>query len=224
MTLLSASTLSLSSSHRRLPPLPGAWKGPAAWGRVLEPAVRLEWLVDCYRVRLNDVSFHGEQYARGLYDPEHTVASIVQDFLLFVKLALRRGIIPTPTPPDWSWSAFLSKASELLRFPFEESEAQAKYGGDDALEAARVTGELVYKVPVKARITDDENEALLNSLRRVWPSFFTSSAGEMVASNAPGVFEDAGGWALWEELFDALSSSRPGEYDDYDPNDDDDDN
>ena len=70
----------------------------------------------------------------------------MKDFLIFCRLAVENGVIP----PGWSWSAFLTKAANHLRYAFEKSDAQQKYGAENVFQAMmggrslRHTGEVVY--------------------------------------------------------------------------------
>jgi hypothetical protein len=62
-----------------------------------------------------------------LYDPDRTETSVLTDFLVFCKLAVKNQVIPA----GWDWQLFLSKAAGLLPFAFEKSDAQEKYGGEN---------------------------------------------------------------------------------------------
>lgn len=53
--------------------------GPAAWSQGLNSCQRHEWLVDCYRMRLDDDYAWGGCNLHGLYDPDHSPMSVMQD-------------------------------------------------------------------------------------------------------------------------------------------------
>lgn len=73
---------------------------------------------------------------------------VARDFLIFCRLARLAGAIPE----RWDWPAFLAHAAPMLRFAFEKSDAQEKYGGENIFTAAlpgggrslRFTAEAIY--------------------------------------------------------------------------------
>ena len=66
-----------------------------------------------------------------LYD-QSSPDEIVQDFLVFCRLALEQGVIPE----GWNWAKFLATALDLLPYAFEKSDAQEKYGRENVFNVA----------------------------------------------------------------------------------------
>ena len=96
-------------------------QNPCAWTVGLGEKKQREWLVDCYRMRRDfKYALEGDK--------------IVQDFLVFCRLAKEQGALPE----GWIWSKFLDTAAELLPYAFEKSDAKEKYGGENVF--ALVTG------------------------------------------------------------------------------------
>ena len=100
---------------------------PHAWSMGLSPHMQREWLVDCYRMRLDDELVWQNNIRPGsLYD-QSGAREIAQDFLVFCCLVRRKGVLPE----NWIWSQFLDVAAELLAFKFEKNDAKIKYGGEN---------------------------------------------------------------------------------------------
>ena len=109
-------------------------QNPCAWAVGLGQKKQREWLVDCYRMRLDDeYALEGDVRGGTLYDQSEP-DEIVQDFLVFCRLAKEKGALPE----GWIWSKFLDTAAELLPYAFEKSDAKEKYGGENIF--ALVTG------------------------------------------------------------------------------------
>lgn len=179
-------------------PLPPAAVAPAGgslptattWSLGLPPAMQHEWLVDCYRMRVDDDYAWGGGNLRGLY-AEATGGGgsdmITQDFLVFCKLAVSKGVVPE----GWDWKAFLQTARGLLRFAFEKSDAQEKYGSENVFAVAtggrslRYTAEAIYGSSIMSM--EDSKEAI---------------EMEETVQQQRGreeVFSDVGGVAVWIE-------------------------
>ena len=100
---------------------------PHAWSMGLNPHMQRQWLVDCYRLRLDDeLAWQNNIRPGSLYD-QSGAREIAQDFLVFCCLARRKGVLPQ----NWIWSEFLDVAAELLAFKFEKADAKIKYGGEN---------------------------------------------------------------------------------------------
>jgi hypothetical protein len=77
-----------------------------AWAQGLSPSQRHEWIVDCYRMHVDDLYALGGQLV-GLYEmDEATPTSIVTHFLVFAKMAVASGVLPR----DWDWKELLKAA------------------------------------------------------------------------------------------------------------------
>ena len=89
----------------------------------MDSKMQMEWLVDCYRLRLNAEKVSLGQIRPGsLYD-QSGAAEIVQDFLIFCHLAKQKNTVPD----DWIWSQFLLVAAENLAKSFNQKDAKEKY-------------------------------------------------------------------------------------------------
>jgi len=137
-------------------------RDPSSWSEGLTGSQQQEWLVDCFRLRVNDECTWAGNIRPGLPYNECNARDLVQDFLLFCRLAMEQGVIPQV----WSWPGFLTVAGRLLPFSFEKSEAKEKYGSENVFQAAmggrslRYTGELVYG----SSHTSDEDSELYSKL------------------------------------------------------------
>ena len=105
---------------------------PHAWAIGLNAHMQREWLVDCYRMRLDDELVWQNRIRPGsLYD-QSGAREIAQDFLVFCCLAKRKSALPD----NWSWPKFLDVAAELLAFKFEKADAKIKYGVENQYDVA----------------------------------------------------------------------------------------
>lgn len=143
----------------------GGMPRPDAWAEGLTPKKQRVWLLDCYRMRLDDEYVY-RTVLRGLYNIDNSVLEVVQAFAVFCKLALANGVIPR----DWDWAAFLKHAAPGLGFAFEKSDAKEKYGGENVFNAMmggrslRYTAEIALGSGVQAHdapeFEDTEAQAL----------------------------------------------------------------
>lgn len=131
-------------------------KPAAAWSVGLSGGKKYEWLVNCYRMRVDDDCTHGGGKKHGLYlVTGKDVASqsveartwIVVDFMLFLKLAQLKGVIPFL---DWDWTALIAAAGAMLGAPFTKDDAKRRYGSENVFDVAsggrslRATGDAIY--------------------------------------------------------------------------------
>ena len=192
----------LRAAARAASRAPPAGASPAlardAWMNGLDEEKQRAWLVDCYRLRVDDDYALGGQF-HGLY-AEATPTGLVQDFLVFCKLAVARGVVPRA----WAWAPFLKVAAAELLYSIEKSDAVDKWGMENVSpvfaamggRSLRLTAEFVYGTPAPA------GEA---------PSWRGAKGAEAAARTAeaqllrkPALFEDVGGMAIWRQLRDAL--------------------
>lgn len=211
---------------------------PYGWVKDFRADAAYEWLCDCYRLRCDDDYAYGGCYLHGPYDPGTTAEMLLLDFAVFVKLAVARGAIPAPgkLPWDWSWGDFLAKASRHIRFAFEKSDADEKYGSENIFSGAmggrslRFTAELVIGSPsmcgsakdplaesLLARINSGAREAIKFALGAAEDETLAASA---LPVSARTFFDDVGGAPHWRELLvalcDKLPKENPGGDEDYD--------
>ena len=106
---------------------------PHAWSMGLSPHMQREWLVDCYRMRLDDeLAWQNNIRPGSLYD-QSGAREIAQDFLVFCCLVRRKGVLPQ----NWIWSEFLDVAAEHLAFKFEKADAKIKYLGENQYDVIK---------------------------------------------------------------------------------------
>lgn len=164
-----------------------------SWAIGLSPDEQHEWLIDCYRMRVDDMMHYG-MGTLGLYMPDVEAKDIVEDFLVFCKMALRNEIIPD----GWDWKAFLEAAKVLLAYAFEKSDAKDKYGGENIFSAMlggrslRFTAEMVYESSCISSEGTSQNEVKIRD--------FLAMGLDALFRSEPGFFEDIGGVAAWRNL------------------------
>ena len=193
------------------PPPPGP---AAAWATGLATAKeRYEWLTDCYRMRCDDDYALGGCYLHGLYSAATGGGGsdeIARDFLVFCRLARLAGALPE----RWDWPAYLRHAAPMLRFAFEKSDAQDKYGSENVFRAAlggrslRATAEAIYgsSCLAQARMTA-RHEAMIEAIAgldddAMWYRNFGEDEGL-------DPFRHAGGRDAWRALHETVALSGP---------------
>lgn len=183
----------------------GGFPMPAAssWARGLSKHQRAEWVVDCYRMRVDDDYAWGGGNLHGLYDMDSSHDAIVEDFLIFTKLAVQSKVVPGK---GWDWEEYLGCAAQLLPFAFEKSDAQEKWGGENVFMAAmggrslRATGEVVYGSScMGGGERSQEMQELSGKVEGRW--------AQLVAGDG-AMFEDVGGLANWRKLGGILRQVR----------------
>lgn len=170
------------------------------WTAGKSAAQQHEWLVDCYRMRVDDDHGWGGGVLRGLYKPNDTSTSVViDDFLVFCKLAARRRVVPA----GWNWGAFLTCACGLLGYAFEKADAQDKYGSENFFSAMmggaslRATAGEVYGCGLTHGEKDESGQyaAVTKIVRQL-------SKG---LRDPRDVYKDVGGCEVWGRLESTFS-------------------
>lgn len=175
---------------------------PAGWALGLPKEKQYEWFVDCYRMRVDDDYCWGGGHLHGLYNVDGASAgSVVVDFLLFCKLAVARGAVPTP----WSWSKCLDVAAKLLMYAFEKSDAQEKWGSENFFftqtggRSLRCAAQLVYGESCQSGIFSDGPEDDLRSAMEV--EIERKLGDSPLPEDFKGkVLADVGGDKIWRRL------------------------
>ncbi|KAF6261090.1 hypothetical protein COO60DRAFT_1682349 [Scenedesmus sp. NREL 46B-D3] len=182
-------------------------RDPAAWADGLTPAQQTEWLVDCYRMRVDDDYCQGgclTCYLHGLYDPDATNDTVAEDFLIFCKLTVKAGALPQL----WDWHALLRKAQALLPHAFEKSDAQDKYGSENIFagmilpgRSLRYTAQVVYGTDCFSRdsAADEVSARLANEAEQL-RALVMGKWGSLVEGQGSSLFDDVGGVQLWQQL------------------------
>lgn len=189
---------------------------PSAWRAGLDDERAYEWIVDCYRMRVDDDMTLGGGCMHGLYNPSCTDATQLADFLLFAKLAVSRGVVVADS--SWDWSRFCSRAAVCLKSAFDQKDAAAKYGeASSGGRSLRFTAEQVYGVSCEVQ----ERDPFVGIIKQqVGDALFPGRAGadddeddfddegKGASFEHTAVFEDVGGVHAWRELLARLSAPR----------------
>lgn len=182
---------------------------PSDWARGLPPAKQAEWLVDCYRMRVDDDYCWGGGYLHGLYDMDTSEEMIAEDFLIFCKLAIQNSVLPA----GWSWAKCLDEAAKLLPYAFEKADAKEKWGRENIFSgmlfggrSLRYTGEVVYGFSCLSPANwSGEETAGFRSMRSKLKGF---KGWQGLVSEGCEVFDDVGGVGLWKQLHRKLFIPR----------------
>lgn len=173
-----------------------------AWSRGFKSQDEMyEWLVDCYRMRLDDDYAWGGCFLHGLYDQENTKQDIVADFLVFAKLAVRHDCLPST---GWNWERFLQKAKSLIPYAFEKSDAKEKYGGENVFSAftggrsLRSTGEIIFNSSVTSHGMSEIHARVDKEVEKVY------QARNPYVSKNEALFAEVGGMEVWKKFQNEL--------------------
>ena len=185
---------------------------PDSWAVGLSGKHRHEWFVDSYRLRLDDDYVFGCNL-HGLYAEQLSSAqTIVTDFLVFCKLAVKHDVIPSY--PEWCWGELVTVARDMLRYAFEKSDAREKYGGENVFtgmlaglqggRSLRYTSSLVYGFLHGGQ--DHQAKLILEETERTAKSEFnrskaTTCGGESYDGH---FFDNVGGCGIWHSLVEQL--------------------
>jgi len=168
-----------------------------SWASSLSKKERHEWIVDCYRMRVDDDNVWNGGYLHGLYVPdpqEGQKLTVIKDFLIFMKLAVMNGVIPEGD--CFSFAKCLRKAVGLLPYAFEKSDAKEKYGGENVYSpgpSLRRTGEAVYGTSIMAGSKGDNAKEIEEKVEKSVKKAFHKSKKK--------IFEDVGGFDIWLKLY-----------------------
>jgi len=123
---------------------------PTRWCNGLNNQTCYEWLVNVYRMRLDDGVQYGGVILGNTFRENKMISNsnvfashVTRHFLFFLKLAVSRNIIPkqvdkkiinktrSPEKQSWSWQMLLLIAKKLLFINFSKAQAIQKYGGEN---------------------------------------------------------------------------------------------
>ncbi|KAG2430746.1 hypothetical protein HYH02_013585 [Chlamydomonas schloesseri] len=172
------------------------------WRQSIPSADQAEWFVDAYRLRIDDDYAWGGCNLHGLYDPESTAGSITADFLVYCKLAMASGV--APAAPGWDWKACLSKAAALLRYAYEKSDAQERWGPMAGM-MLRMLAEQVYGTSC---MMGEESPALTAMRQTLGLQEYTPEEAEErlrgLMQTRRELFNDVGGADAWLQLVEGV--------------------
>ncbi|KAG2493057.1 hypothetical protein HYH03_008720 [Edaphochlamys debaryana] len=181
--------------------LDGSPPSPSAWAAGLSPAQRAAWLVDCYRMRVTDDMHGGAGYRHGPAHEHCNRDTILFDFLVFCKLAVKQGVVP----PGWDWPAFLAAAEGAVGEWFDKEDAKEKWGGENIFRgmmsggrSLRFTAEVVYGSSCMSAYGIPEA-----ATRMAKEELGGVPVAELLRTR-PGAMEDVGGVEAWARLRERL--------------------
>jgi tetratricopeptide (TPR) repeat protein len=166
----------------------------AAWAEGLDSIKKYEWFVDCYRMRCDDIYAYQGEFV-GIYQAyaDGNKFSVLEDFLVFCKMAVRNKVIPE----KWDWKSFIEASLKLLPYAFEKDDAQEKYGGENVFSgllggrSLRYTAELVYGSSImEGELGSQEYYDLVEKIDDQWRSLQRNR----------NFFSDVGGFEVWRNL------------------------
>ena len=165
------------------------------WVLGLHYNMKYDWLIDCYRLRAYNDFYYGS-YSHGLYEARQDLNNnkytsiILNDFFLFVMLASKSNCIPCN---GWNWLLFYRTAENLIKFPFELSDANSKYGHDNLILNGRslaYTADIIYGGPIGERLSTNTDTLILSICE---PTF---NLQDFIVSN-PTELVSIGGGDVW---------------------------
>jgi len=142
------------------------------------------FLIDCYRLRLDDDYVWGGCNLHGLY-ADGSPLSITEDFIIFCTLAARAGMIPLL----WDWKLFLQEAVTKIKFAYEKSDAQEDWGMLGPM-MLRTTADSVY-----GGGPDNADDAMIEKIQ------------SDIDSHRETIFREIGGMKNWNALVDELEQN-----------------
>lgn len=160
-------------------------------------------------MRVDDDMAWGGGNLHGLYDTDGDKDTIIHDFLIFCKLAVRNKVLPV----GWSWSRCLDHAAKLLPYAFEKEDAKEKWGGENIFagvmggRSLRLTGEMVYGFSCMGSADYEGNSS--KAYRSVEEKVESYGGWHGLVSSGSEVFKDVGGVDLWKQLHSRLVVPRP---------------
>lgn len=186
-----------------------------SWCKQLSFRKRHEWLVDCYRLRLDDDYVWGGGYLHGLYDPDIQMrhekvrkVHIIKDFLIFMKLAVANGVIPKNSK-EFRFEKCLKVAQGLLCYAFEKSDATEKWRGENVFSVGpslRRTAEYVYGTScMESCFTDNNNNEAHNIQKKIENEVEVGLKLKKFEHSSRAIFEDVGSLSIWIKLFKEMS-------------------
>jgi tetratricopeptide (TPR) repeat protein len=170
-------------------------QNPSSWADGLELNKKYDWLIDCYRMRCDDVSKYQGNLV-GIYREELVDGKkygILEDFLVFCKLAVLNKVIPS----KWNWKTLLEIAVDSIQSAFDKDDAHDKWGGENVFSAMmggrslRYTAEIVYGTGVMEKSAgSSEFHNLMRKVSEKWRSI----------KRNPDFFADVGGIDAWKRF------------------------
>jgi len=178
-------------------------RNKTAWFESSEGDKKYEWLIDAYRLRLDDDYVWGGGNLHGLYDvqiqdlgtnarKEH----IIKDFMVFMKLAVQNGVIPAT---GFNFEKCLRVGEENLGFAFEKSDATEKWGFGVGMPL-RGMAEHVYGT--SCQYSGDE----MNEAEQKVTDCIENAFRRGIKNADASLFNDIGGKNAWLKLYKDMAT------------------
>ncbi|KAJ9438793.1 hypothetical protein DIPPA_21451 [Diplonema papillatum] len=186
-----------------------------------------EWIIDVYRLRVDDDATQGGEDFHGMYEAQingygakESRMVICEDFAVFLKLALRQKVIPE----GYDYAKTVRIAKDHLCYAFEKADVAEKWGGMSAM-VLRTLAERTYGSIVSSFYDDgdcdpviraagekylEEAGKALRALRRGNGGGKGGKGGKGAKGGKGGqtkFFDDIGGPECWAELLTKLRST-----------------
>lgn len=197
--------------------LSASWSNKHSWFETHGRYRSAEWIVDCYRMRVDDDAVHGSNFhglneinmseSSGISLDSRTMAFIhVKDFLKFFKLGVRNDVIP---PSKFNFALCLGFfAPNLLMYPFEKHDAKVKWGGENALSmrpSLRRTAEIIYGLSCMYTYDDVDAQQRGEQAQEEVAEMINQGLDKTdIAIWETSLFNHVGGKQLWINLFQSL--------------------
>ena len=196
------------------------WMLRPALHRPEDTTLRYAWLIDCYRTRVDDDCAPGRT-PHGLCAPSSSAASILLDFLIFSRLAVARGVIPSGAAnglPAWDWGDFLGEASKMLCKAFNPEKCHAEYRYGEEMgrgERMRTLASLLYdNAPAGGPAREPSTEAVRReTVESCWRDGGPSEEDPRCRRHMltfdlnQSIFEKVGGTYPWRALLASLGQA-----------------
>ena len=173
-------------------------KNPRAWSTFLPITKHTAFILDCYRLRLDDDYKRGNHKIRGLYllqgeDLRCKELRILEDFLCFMKMAKKNDCLPE----DFDFPECLRLAPEPLKKPFTKADAEKIWGKENCFSVGRAslrrTAEQIYKCTM-----DEDHYCEIDLMEDEVSKYVDRTNFE---NSDPLGFQDIGGFRIWNRLF-----------------------
>jgi hypothetical protein len=179
------------------------------WALELSPSEQARWLVDAYRMNVNDEFNKGN--LRSIYVQNSTALDSFLDFLTFCVSAKVHGVVIVS---EFNWKELTNCAKLCLHQRFSETEAKVKYG-DESVRSLQSVASVVWDgsanemlnalfVRYKAEFGSSINFADLQNWLNEQPSFWFNETNEFSTGS---LFQLVGGIQLWSDLYEVLKST-----------------
>lgn len=194
------------------------------WYKKVPLDKREEWLIDCYRMRVDDDNRWGGGYMHGLAEvtcdesgaygkdikgPKMKKLVIIKDFIKFIILCVENKCFPLDKN-EFNLEKMLKLSPNLINKYFTKKCAKEKYGIEDVFDAKpslRRQAEYIYKTS----IMQDHNigkEEELNYHEQLEDKIEVAINEKKFENSDNCIFEKIGGKDIWVDIFNKMDVSQ----------------